>query len=150
MKITTGTALAAAAAGLLLGLLPAAPASANTSIQLGRIQYDSPGSDSSSGASVNGEYVVIRNLSSRSIALTNWTLRDAANHVYKFGSYSLPAGKSLTLRSGRGTNSSLVRYWGSGWHIWNNTGDKAYLRNGSGTQVDYCAWSSAGAGYKNC
>ena len=128
--------------------LPAAPAEAASVIQFGRIQYDSPGSDSS--ANLNGEYVQIKNLSTKAVALTNWTVRDAANHIYKFGSYALPGGKTVTLRTGKGTNSGLVRYWGSGSHIWNNPGDKAYLKSAGGTQMDYCVWTTAGAGYKNC
>jgi len=99
---------------------------------------------------VNGEYVVIRNLGASAVSLTRWTVRDAANHVYTFGTFSSPGYKSVTLRSGKGTNSATVRNWGSGWHIWNNPGDKAYLRNASGTQLDYCAWTTSSPGYKNC
>jgi hypothetical protein len=37
---------------------------------------------------------------------------------------------------------SLVRsHKGHKAYIWNNTGDKAYLRNPSGAQQDYCAWT---------
>src|SRR5688572_21899801 len=100
-----------AALGAISVLVPVQPAHAASAIQFGRIQYDAPGSDSSSNT--NGEYVALRNTSSRAVALTRWTVRDAANHVYTFGTYSLPAGKTLILRTGKGSNSSLVRYWGS-------------------------------------
>lgn len=123
-------------------------ANATSTIQFGRIQYDAPGTDTTSN--VNGEYVVIKNLGTRSVALTGWTVRDAQSHVYKFGTFTLGAGKSVVLHTGKGTNSSTVRYWGLGWFVWNNTGDTAYLRNAAGVLADKCVWTSIGAGYKYC
>ena len=127
-----------------------APAEATSAIQFGRIQYNSPGTDRATNVSVNGEYVVIKNLGSKARSLTGWTVRDAQNHVYKFGTFTLGAHKSVVLRTGKGTNTSATRYWGSGYHIWNNTGDKAYLRTAAGTGMDYCVWTTSGAGYKIC
>lgn len=141
------------AALLALGIswvLPAAPANAASAIQFGRIQYDSPGSDTRTNASINAEYVQIKNLGTATVSLTGWTVRDAANHVYKFGSYALPGKKTLTLHTGKGTNSALVRYWGSAAYIWNNPGDKAWIKTGGGTQTDYCVWTTTAPGYKNC
>jgi hypothetical protein len=126
----------------------AVPAEAASTVQLGKIQYDAPGSDTSKNASVNGEYVVIRNTGTTARSLKGWTVRDAARHVYTFGTFTLGAGKSVVLRTGKGTNSSTTRYWGKGWHVWNNTGDTAYLRNSAGTQKDSCSWGSVGNGYK--
>jgi len=94
--------------------------------------------------------VILKNTSTTARSLTGWTVRDANGYVYKFGTFSLGAGKSVVLRTGKGTNSSTTRYWGRSWYVWNNTGDKAYLRNASGTSMDYCAWTSTGSGYKNC
>lgn len=54
------------------------------------------------------------------------------------------------LRTGKGTNTSTTRCRGSGYHVWNNTGDKAYLRTAVGTGMDYCVWTTSGAGCKNC
>ena len=127
-----------------------APAEAASAIQFGRIQYNSPGTDRATNVSVNGEYVVIKNLGRTARSLTGWTVRDAQNHVFKFGTFTLGAGKSVVLRSGKGTNTSTTRYWGAGYHIWNNTGDKAYLRTAAGTGMDYCVWTTSGAGYKIC
>ena len=97
----------------------------------------------------HAEYVVTTNVTSTTKCLTGWTVRDAAGHVYKFGTFCLGGYKTVTLHTGRGTNTAAHRYWGSGNYIWNNTGDRAYLRNAAGTQMDYCAWGS-GAGYINC
>lgn len=128
----------------------AVSAEATSPIQFGRIQYNSPGTDRATNVSVNGEYVVIKNLGTTARSLTGWTVRDAQNHVYKFGTFTLGAHKSVVLRTGKGTNTSTTRYWGLGWHVWNNTGDKAYLRTAAGTGMDSCAWTTSGPGYKNC
>jgi hypothetical protein len=141
-------------AGLLaLGIswvLPASPAQAASAIQFGRAQYDSPGSDTRTNASINAEYVQIKNLGTAAVTLTGWTVRDAANHVYKFGTYRLAGKQTLTLRTGKGTNSALVRDWGSAAYIWNNPGDKAWIKSAGGTQADYCVWTTTAPGYKNC
>ena len=143
-------ALFVAASCAAVVTVAAAPAEAASPIQFGKIQYNSPGTDYATNTSVNGEYVVLRNTGSTSRSLTGWTLRDAANHVYKFGTLTLGAGNTVVIRTGKGTNSSTTRYWGMGYHVWNNSGDKAYLRNSVGTAMDYCAWTSNGAGYKSC
>ncbi|MGC4804198.1 lamin tail domain-containing protein [Micromonospora sp. DT233] len=81
--------------------------------------------------------------------LKSWTVRDKARHVYTFGDFRLAAGKSVYLHTGKGTNTSTDRYWGSGAYIWNNDGDTAYLRNSAGTQIDTCSWKSSGS-YTSC
>lgn len=130
-------------------VLVAAPAEAASPLQFGKINYNAPGSDTSSNTSVNGEYVVIKNVTSTTKCLTNWTVRDVAGHVYRFGTFCLGGYKSVALHTGKGTNSATKRYWGRAWHVWNNTGDTAYLRNGSGTAMDTCKWGS-GPGYVSC
>jgi len=125
-------------------------AEAASPIQFGRIYYNSPGTDRATNLSVNGEYVVIKNLGTTSRSLTGWTVRDAQSHVYKFGTFTLGAGKTVVLRTGKGLNTTTTRFWGLGYHVWNNTGDKAVMRNAAGTAMDSCAWTSSGLGYKNC
>ena len=127
----------------------ALPANAAGAIQFRKIYYDQPGSDRPvSNYKLNREYVVIKNTGMITRTLTGWTVRDRANHVYTFPSFKLGAGKSVTLHTGKGTNTSSHLYWGKGWYIWNNTGDKATLRN-SGTISDTCTWGD-GIGYKYC
>ena len=115
-----------------------------------KVYYNSPGSDTGSNASLNAEYVTIKNGSSTARSLTGYTIRDKANHVYRFGTFTLSAGKSVRIHTGTGTNTSTDRYWGSGAYIWNNTGDKAYLRSAQFTLRDTCEWGSGGPGYINC
>jgi Lamin Tail Domain len=143
------TVFAAVGCAVLVAVT-AVPAEAASPIQFGRIQYDSPGTDRATNVSVNGEYVIIKNLGSTARSLTGWTVRDAQNHVYKFGAFTLGAHKSVVLRTGKGKNTSATRFWGLGWHVWNNTGDKAYLRTAAGTAMDSCVWTTRGLGYKNC
>ena len=126
------------------------PAEAASPIQLGRIQYDSPGKDTTANASVNGEYVSVTNLGSRPVVLTRWTVRDLKNHVYTFGTYTLPAQRTVVIRTGRGTNGPLVRHWNRGWHVWNNTGDRASLRSAKGALMDTCSWDKHSGGAVRC
>lgn len=107
--------------------------------------YNSPGSDTGSNASLNAEYVRVHNSASTSRSLTGWTIRDAQGHVYRFGTYTLRAGTSVTLHTGRGSNTASNRYWGRSWYVWNNTGDRAILRNSSGTTIDTCSWGGSGS-----
>lgn len=133
--------------GLVAALtLVAAPAEASTpSTHFSYAYYNSPGSDTRSNTSLNAEYVRLHNSSSSNRSLTGWTIRDLSGHVYKFGTYTLRAGTSVTLHTGKGTNTSTNRYWGSGSYIWNNTGDKAILKNSSGVTIDTCSWGSSGS-----
>ncbi|MFI7021135.1 lamin tail domain-containing protein [Micromonospora sp. NPDC049900] len=143
------SALAVALGG---SLAVAAPAQAATpAIEITKVYYDSPGTDTRSNASLNAEYVKLTNRRARTINLKNWTLRDKANHVYTFtGDVKLAKGKSVVIRTGKGKNTAKNRYWGSGNYVWNNTGDTAYLRNASGKLIDKCAWSKKGKGYTAC
>lgn len=136
------------AAPLSIGAFDAADA-AGSAVRFAAVQYDSPGSDSGSNSSLNAEWAKITNYSSQTKSLSGWTVRDPAGHVYRFGSFSLRPGTSVRLHTGSGSNSRTDVYWRSGAYVWNNTGDKAILRNGSGTLVDSCSWSD-GDGNTSC
>ena len=126
----------------LLAALSPTPVSAAavSSTRFSFAQYDSPGDDTGSNASLNAEWVKVSNHSSQAKTLTGWTIRDTANHVYRFGAFKLGAGKSVRLHTGKGSNTRTDRYWGESWYVWNNTGDKAILRNSNGVTVDTCSW----------
>jgi hypothetical protein len=147
----TVTALLAAAIIGALTLLPSTAASAATPrIDIREIYYNSPGADTGSNASLNAEWVRLYNTTSSNISLTNWTLRDAQNHVYKFASYTLGAHRYLKIHTGRGTNTQTDRYWNLTWYIWNNTGDTATLRTPVAATVDSCRYTGTAAGYVYC
>jgi phosphatidylserine/phosphatidylglycerophosphate/cardiolipin synthase-like enzyme len=102
-------------------------------LQITFIEYDPPGSD------VEGEYVRIENLGGSAADMTNWTLRDEADHVFTFPTFTLSPGATVQVWTKSGANTATDLYWGSGSAIWNNTGDCAYLRDSGGTAVDtYC------------
>jgi hypothetical protein len=119
------------------------------SVQFTRIQYNSPGTDTGSNTSLNNEWVRLTNKTKNTMNLKGWTVRDAANHVYTFTSFNLGAGKSVTMHTGKGTNTSANRYWARTGYVWNNGGDTAILRTGAGKTVDSCKWGT-GSGVTAC
>ena len=146
-----GGTLIAAALTLGGGLFAAAPAQAATpAVKISKIYYDSPGSDRRSNASLNGEYVVLKNTTTKSQTITGWTVRDAASHVYEFPKTSIPAGKTITLRTGKGRNTATTRYWQRGSYVWNNNRDTATLRKATGAEVSVCSYDSTAVDYKKC
>jgi hypothetical protein len=149
MRYRAALILVALAAALALPLTSSAQA-ATYPLHFTLIYYNSPGTDDGSNASLNKEYVTIKNSSSVARSLTGYKVLDKANHRYTFGTFTLGAGKSVRIHTGKGTNTSTDRYWGREWYVWNNTGDKAYLRNASFVLRDSCAWGSGGPGYIYC
>jgi hypothetical protein len=136
---------------LCAAILPPTAAQASTpTINITKVYVNSPGTDNRTNTSLNAEYVVLKNTTTKTISLKGWTVRDRSSHIYTFGTFSLAAGKSVTLHTGRGTNTTTNRYWGSGNYIWNNTGDTPYVRKPSSTtNVDTCKWGTV-ASYVNC
>ncbi|GAA4592829.1 hypothetical protein BJY16_000767 [Actinoplanes octamycinicus] len=129
---------------------PAPSTPAAGSVRFTKIQYNAPGRDTRTNTSIAGEYFRLTNKTSKTVTLTGWTVRDRAGNTYKFSTYGLGAGKSVTVRTGKGKNSTYTRYWGRTYHVWNNTGDSATLRTGGNKTIDSCTWSSAGKGHTSC
>ncbi len=148
------TRTTAAVAGIVIGLLgpvtAATEAQALPPVMIYKVQYDSPGSDTGSNSSLNAEYVVLKNTTRSNRVLTGWTLRDKTGYTYRFPTFTLKAGATVTIRTGKGTATATNRYYNRAWYVWNNTGDTAYLRTASGSLADTCAWTSKGAGYRFC
>ncbi|MEU6119788.1 lamin tail domain-containing protein [Streptomyces sp. NPDC047117] len=138
---------AAACAGILA--LPA-QAQAAGSVHLYKIYYDSPGKDTRSNSSLNAEYVQIRNTTGRSVSLKGWTLVDASRHKYTFGTYTLGSGKTVTVRTGKGSNTQATRYQGRAAYVWNNDKDTATLRTSAGRTQDTCSYNSTRYDSKMC
>jgi hypothetical protein len=115
-------------------------------VTFSRVYYNSPGTDDRSTASLNKEFFRLTNSTTKAIQLKGWTVRDAANHIYAFGTFSLPGKASVIVHTGKGTNNKPAwhRYWGSGNYLWNNTGDTATLRNAQAKAIDTCSWGGKG------
>jgi hypothetical protein len=152
VAVTGGTLLAMA--GMGLGAIPASAATVPV-VYIHVIQYSPAGSDVPvTTAKLDGEWVMLTNTTGKSVTLTSWTLRDAANHVYKFPKFALAAHKSVEVHTGTGTNTAANLYWGhkppaSTSYVWNNSGkETAALKNASGKTIDtrsYTGKSVSGA-----
>ena len=140
----TVSIIATAAMALVGTLSVSGPASAATpSLRFHGAQYDSPGKDTRSNKSLNAEWISLVNSGRKAVNLKGYTIRDASNHVYTFGSTTIAAkGGRIWLHTGKGTKSGRNVFWGSGNYVWNNTGDTATLRNAAGKKLDTCSWKS--------
>jgi len=141
------------AAGVLsVGSLVALPATASAApaIQFGVIQYDSPGSDDGSNASLNAEFVVVKNVSGQKVQLRGFSVRDAQGRTFTFPAMRLRPGRTVRLHTGNGTNTARHVFWRQSNYVWNNGGDTATLRNATGKLIDTCAWTTAGTGTITC
>lgn len=142
MKVGRVVATAAAASMLVSGVAAMQPAeAASAKLRITKVYVNSPGTDRATNKSVNGEYLKIKNRGTKSTSLKGYTVRDESNHVYTFGSFTLKPGKTVTVYSGKGTDTHSKRYMGSSWHIWNNSGgDSATLGTSTGSKIDSCKW----------
>ena len=141
---------ALAGAALLTGTLLSSPAQAAGGVVLYRVYFDSPGSDTGSNTSLNAEWVQIKNTSGSAISLKNWVLKDASNHKYVFLDVKIGAGKTMKVRTGKGSDTAANKYQDRGWYVWNNTSDTATLTKASGTKVDSCSWTTRDPSDKYC
>ena len=131
-RTAASLALASALTGTAVVAAPTMTSAATPPVKIYKVQYDSPGSDSGSNTSLDAEWVVIKNMTSTNRSLTGWTLRDRTGYTYKFPTFTLKAGATVTVRTGKGTATSTQRYYNRTWYVWNNTGDTAYLKDSKG------------------
>jgi Lamin Tail Domain len=135
-------------------ILTAIEAKAAGTVYIYKVYFDSPRSDTGNNTSLNAEYVVIRNGDDVSHSVSGWTVRDAAGHIYEFGTLRLGAGKQAIIHTGKGTSyttsASTHLYWGRGAYVWNNTGDKVILRRADGSLKDTCSYPGEGASKYYC
>jgi hypothetical protein len=82
------------------------------------------------------EWMKLSNKGPSPVSLKGWKIKDeGSKNIYTIPSYTLNSGTTLTLYTGKGTNSATAMYWGSSSPIWNNDGDKAYLYNDNGELI---------------
>jgi hypothetical protein len=118
-------------------------------VRLSGVQYDSPGQDTGTNVSLNREWARITNHGTSRRTLTGWTVGDREGNVYRFRTFVLRSGRSVTLHTGRGRNTATDLFWGRTRYAWKNTGDTATLKNRAGTTVGTCRWGD-GTGSITC
>jgi hypothetical protein len=148
-KIAITTITTALAVGMWAPTAAAGPDERVGATRIARVSYDSPGDDTGSNASLNAEWVAIKNTGNRARQLRRWTLRDTAGHVFHFPRFTLRPGRTVKVHTGDGGRTRRHLYWGQEWYVWNNDGDRATLRNRNGRLIDRCSWDD-GSGVKAC
>lgn len=126
MSIRRTLSLALAAAVAATPMAVAAPAQAVTvrPIDVVSIKYDPAGRDTRANWHINNEYVVVKNTGSKTLILSGYRIKDAANHTFVFPTGTkIAPGKQIMIRSGKGANTSGTLYWNQNNYVWNNTGD---------------------------
>lgn len=101
------------------------------------VRWDAPGRD---GANLNGEVVRIRNAGSTAVDLSGWRVRESSQHpAYRFAAgTTVPAGSTLKLHVGTGSDRRLRKFWGARRPLFENAtadnsmGDGAYLLDPDG------------------
>lgn len=82
------------------------------------------------------EWIQISNTGPSPVSLDGWKIEDeGSKHTYTFPSYTLNEVSTVTLFTGKGTNSVTELYWQLDDPILNNDGDTAYLYDDSGKLV---------------
>lgn len=109
---------------------------ANNGVLISDAVNDVPGSDTTPE---NGEHVILENTSQRTIDVSSYLIRDAANNKLQIGEgYELAPGAKLRVYSGPGTNSDEAFYV-DGAGVLNNDGDALALWDAKGKLTDLFA-----------
>lgn len=100
---------------------------------------DAPGIEATN---VNGEYVTVRPAGAYTVDIS-YKVISAFGHTYEFpkGSY-VRSGEQMVLRSGKGTNTRLTRYWGSATPVLANAGGVAVLRTPENVRLGCIGWGT--------
>lgn len=144
-----------AAATLAIGfaLMPVTEAAAASPLQFGTWVADPSGTDrAGDNRQLVRETIVIKNTGSKAASLAGYRVKDKVGHTFVFPSgFTLRARASVTIHTGKGTNSSTHLYWKQGSYVWNNDTDIAYLLARTGTaKLDTCTYKAAKSGSKAC
>lgn len=91
----------------------------------------------------NAEWVKLVNTSDTAVHLEGTQMVNGGYHYEFISSDVLPAGATMKLRLGKGSNSGMVRHWGFPVARLGNAGDKVTLATFDGTVVSCKAWGTA-------
>jgi hypothetical protein len=126
---------------VLVSVAVALPSAAFAGIEIHKIRYDPPGPDYRTASQLRAEYIVVKNTTSTGKQLRGRVIRDRAGHRYVFPRYWLYAGGYVKVHTGTGRDRRGDLYWDSGNFIWNNDGDRAWVKTRGGVTTDTCAYA---------
>ncbi|MEU1500025.1 lamin tail domain-containing protein [Streptomyces sp. NPDC005732] len=139
------------AAGVVVGVA-ALPASADqgrfparAQVQISRVQYDSPGWDSGSNASLNKEWVEVTNTGRHGVNLNGWTLAGRDGRAYVFH-LRLGGRETVRVHTGVGRDAGRDVYQDRRTYAWDNRSDTATLRNDHRRVIDVVSWGRGHGG----
>lgn len=88
-------------------------------------------------ANLNEEWVEIENAGNLDADLSGWSISDEQEHKYVFpDGFILQSGARVKVHTGAGNDTQQDLYWGRSVPVWNNDGDRATLRDSSGSIID--------------
>ena len=103
-------------------------------VKIDAVQFNAPGGDREN---LNGEWVRIVNSGNGPVLIAGWTLSDATGaDPYTFPAYLLMPGTPVTVFTGSGVMNDTALFMGRTAPVFNNSGDTAILRDGTGTIID--------------
>jgi|GEM_PF-1401056 len=109
----------------------------NPGFAVTKTQADAKGVDAKN---VNGEYIKIKNTSKATIRLAGYHVK-VGSKFYTFGpTATLKAGKTVTIRMGKGKNTSTTKYLGSTKPVMPNGKGKAQIMTYTGTVLASKSW----------
>ncbi len=107
-----------------------------SAVKIVEMHADAQGNDNEN---LTDEWVEIT--ASETVDLTGWTLADASSsHRFIFPEITLAAGESIKIITGCGNTTDSELFWCSRGAVWNNSGDRASLRNADGIEVSSLAY----------
>ena len=103
-------------------------------VKIDAVQFNAPGDDREN---LNGEWVRITNSGDGPVLIAGWTLSDTTGaDPYTFPAYLLMPRASVTVYTGSGSMNDTALFMGRTEPVWGNSGDIAFLRDGSENLVD--------------
>ncbi len=93
------------------------------------VEFNPPGRD------ISGEYVLLQNQEERPVDMTGWMLHDLAYNTFVFPAFTISPGAFVRVWTREGEDTATDLYWGRRAPVWNNLGDRAFLRDRDGRLV---------------
>jgi hypothetical protein len=81
------------------------------------------------GSAQADEYVEIENTGASPVNMSGWTLSDAANHTFRWDRFTILPNQTIRIYTNEVHPDSGGFSYQSTQAIWNNAGDRAYLRD---------------------